>query len=111
MMTKTTNLHRLADRGFHLFPLLPGQKRPPKGVKWREVSTTSHTQIDTWVRERPDYNWGIDCGKSGICVVDVDNKGEKSGSATLALYEVEHGDIDDLEIIGRALSADELGLQ
>lgn len=41
-------------------------------VKWREKSTRSEMQIRRWAEMWPGCNWGIDTGKSGLIVVDLD---------------------------------------
>lgn len=63
----------------YLFPITKGRKAPPL-VAWRDESSSDPAQWDRWAERFPDCNWGLDCGKSGICVVDVDpkNGGDKS---------------------------------
>jgi len=67
----------LADRGWAVFPLIPGRKEP--AVKWRseqEWSKDPDYVYDNW----PDgYNIGIACGPSGLLVVDCDVKHGKDG--------------------------------
>jgi hypothetical protein len=60
----------LASRGFYIFPC--DGKRPL--VKWRDASTRNLNTIAMWKRQFPNdgCNWGIDCGKSNIAVLDVD---------------------------------------
>lgn len=67
-----------AERGWHLFPCAPGVKPPAlRDVDWREISTTDRAQIERWWTERP-YNIGIDCGKSGLAVIDLDVPGHST---------------------------------
>jgi hypothetical protein len=61
-------------RGFYIFPLRPGDKKPLKEFKWREESSNDISKVKQWASEYPDANWGLDCGKSGLCVIDVDPK-------------------------------------
>lgn len=59
-----------AAAGWHTFPVQG--KRPL--VPWREASTTdtaSHAMW--WDVEHPDAGIAIDCGKSGLVVIDVDD--------------------------------------
>lgn len=60
----------LAGAGWHVFPVQPKGKQPL--VKWRDVSTTDLSQVESWWETWPDANIGIDCGKSGLVVVDYD---------------------------------------
>ncbi|MFF2381306.1 bifunctional DNA primase/polymerase [Streptomyces sp. NPDC058108] len=91
-----------ADRGWHVFPLRPGTKRPAlhgeasctrTGIcesghrKWEQRATTDPDRIRaTW--SRGPFNVGIATGPSGLLVVDVDvpkdnsNKGAPDGAAT-----------------------------
>jgi hypothetical protein len=59
-----------ASLGWHTFPVQG--KRPL--VPWREASTTD---VDAhhfwWEQDHPDAGIAVDCGKSGLVVIDVDN--------------------------------------
>lgn len=60
-----------AARGWHVFPVAPGGKEPPRGVRWKQVATTNPAKIrEMWAR-RP-YNIGIACGPSRLLVIDLD---------------------------------------
>lgn len=64
-----------AERGWHVFPCAPGAKPPAfRGEDWQELSTTDPSRIERWWRARP-YNIGVDCGKSGLTVLDLDVPG------------------------------------
>ncbi|MEU0040541.1 bifunctional DNA primase/polymerase [Streptomyces sp. NPDC006333] len=91
-----------AERGWHVFPLRPGTKRPalhgeasctrtgPCAAghrKWEQRATTDPDRIRaTW--SRGPFNVGIATGPSGLLVVDLDvpkdnsNKGAPGGAAT-----------------------------
>jgi Bifunctional DNA primase/polymerase, N-terminal len=43
-------------------------------VKWRDESTTDLATIAAWWERWPDASIGVDCGKSGLVVVDLDVK-------------------------------------
>jgi hypothetical protein len=80
-----------ARRGWHVFPLIPGDKRPAfpdhqadnctgrdprcaraaRHVTWRERATTDTDRIRAAWTHRA-YGIGIACGPSGLLVVDLD---------------------------------------
>jgi len=59
----------LIARGFFLFPC---EGKTPL-VKWRNESTTDPAKIAFWKARFPNCSWGVDCGKSGFAVLDVDS--------------------------------------
>jgi hypothetical protein len=64
---------RLAERGYRLHPLVPGDKRPIlRG--WQSQATTDRDQIERWWTDRPELNIGMVVPSNSI-VVDVDTKG------------------------------------
>ncbi|MFJ2199406.1 bifunctional DNA primase/polymerase [Streptomyces violaceusniger] len=83
-----------ADRGWHVFPLRPGTKRPalhgeascPRTGgcaaghrKWEQRATTDPDRISAaW--SRAPFNVGIATGPSGLVVVDLDMPKDKSSS-------------------------------
>ena len=92
-MTKQEQLHALLDNGFYLFPIRPNQKEPMQGFKWKLMSSNSVATVDEWLERFPEHNWAVDCGKSGLLVVDVDVKGGKDGARTLLDLQEQHGDL------------------
>lgn len=87
----------LAEGGFCVFPLRQGEKRP--AVKWRQWSTTDLEEVKIFWMRSPDANIGIDTGKSGLLVIDVDNKGDKNGSASLDILQTIHDDLPKTAIV------------
>jgi hypothetical protein len=73
-----------AARGWHVFPLIAGSKRP--AVKdWESRSTTDRRRIERcW--SSGAYNVGVACGPSGLLVVDLDvpKQAADGGQATQA---------------------------
>ena len=88
---------QLAAQGFRVFPLTPGGKTPALATDWKAIATTDPERIRAmWWDPNMDapqpYNIGIAAGE-GLVVLDVDNKNGKSGSATLDILEIMHGDL------------------
>ena len=72
MSSTLENALRLAALGFYVFPLRPNGKTP-LNTGWQEQSTTDPEIIKTWFENKAP-NLGINCGKSGLTVVDIDEK-------------------------------------
>ncbi|MGM9335609.1 bifunctional DNA primase/polymerase [Streptomyces murinus] len=84
----------VAERGWHVFPLRPGTKRPALHgeascpgtgpcasghLKWEQRATTDPDRIRAaW--SRAPFNVGIATGPSGLLVVDLDMPKDKSSS-------------------------------
>jgi hypothetical protein len=67
-----------ARRGWSVFPLLPGDKRPAI-TNWERRATTDEARIRRcWAADA--YNVGVVCGPSGLVVIDLDIP--KDGAAT-----------------------------
>ena len=64
-------LYALAIHGFHLLPLIPGEKRPAI-TDWEKRATVAPAQLDRWPK---DAGVGIACGRSGLVVIDCDSHG------------------------------------
>ena len=77
-----------AKAGWFVFPIRKGAKKPPLVAHWREESSDDPEQVVRWTQAFPLCNWGLDCGRSGLTVLDIDGD---AGMAALAQYEVEHG--------------------
>ncbi|WPO71392.1 bifunctional DNA primase/polymerase [Streptomyces sp. KN37] len=59
-----------ASRGWHVFPLIPGDKRP--AIRdWEQRATTDPDRITRCWTHAP-YNIGIATGPSGLVVIDLD---------------------------------------
>jgi hypothetical protein len=73
--TTTKNLRawalHFAERGWHVFPITPGAKKPPVIDRWETRASTDPDQIHRWWRSIP-HSIGIATGPSGLVVVDLD---------------------------------------
>jgi hypothetical protein len=63
----------LAARGYHVFPCRPRAKLPATSNGFKNA-TRDARQVELWWSENRAANIGIDCGGSGIAVLDVDSK-------------------------------------
>lgn len=88
----------LAARGFYLFPVTKGKKKPPLITKFYERATRDHAQLTAWFHQFPGCNWAISTDrfdKDGVTVallvidVDVDPETGKSGHETMLQHELE----------------------
>ncbi len=84
------HLLRYAELGWHIFPLSPNSKIPPKGSHGLSDATTDAAQITAWHAACPDANYGVNCGASGFLVLDVDTY-KKGCSEALAALDIELG--------------------
>ncbi|MGH3719658.1 MAG: bifunctional DNA primase/polymerase, partial [Pseudonocardiaceae bacterium] len=92
-----------AARGWHVFPITPGAKRPPVIDRWETRASTDTDQITHWWRHTP-YSIGIAAGPSGLVVIDLDTPkpretvpsrwaalGISSGAGVLRALARQHG--------------------
>jgi hypothetical protein len=63
-----------ASKGWHVFPLKPGEKVPATKNGFKDA-TTDEQQIRDWWSKNGNFNIGVACGEpSGIFVLDVDGE-------------------------------------
>lgn len=74
------------EAGWYVFPVNPDPKAGKQPyVYWNDEATTDPEQIATWWSiDFPGAYIGVHTGRSGLVVVDIDEKNGKSGSANLA---------------------------
>lgn len=87
------------QRGWHVFPLRPNDKRPYAGFAWRDLSSKDPARIQEWIEQYPGCNWGVDCGKSGLAVIDIDVKDGKDGLSTALDLRLEGFDLPPTLVI------------
>lgn len=93
MNSKLEHALALAEQGFYVFPCEEDGSTPI--VKFTKESTRDAEKIRNWwidpIMGWPQgYNIGIDTGKSGLLVIDIDCKAGKPGKETLAKLLEEH---------------------
>jgi hypothetical protein len=62
-----------AERGWHVFPITPGAKKPPVIDRWETRASTDPNQIHHWWRYTA-YSIGIATGPSRLVVIDLDTR-------------------------------------
>lgn len=73
-MTMYQEARRYAERGFDVFPLTPGSKKPLAGSNGLTDATQDPDQLWAWWGSNPERGLGIATGqRSGVVVVDVDD--------------------------------------
>jgi RecA-family ATPase len=76
------DLLAFARRGWKVFPLSAGSKKPLPGSNGLDDATSDEETLERW--HTPELNWGLNCGASGIVVLDVDTKKGHRGHESLA---------------------------
>ena len=84
---------RLAARGWAVFPVAPGTKRPYAGGTGCSEATMTPDRVREWWTERPNADIGVNAGMSSLVVVDVDIKG--GGPVSLGGLVERNGPIPD----------------
>lgn len=77
----------LALLGYYIFPC----KGKTPMVKWSAESTIDAETIRQWSIKYPECNWGLDCGKSGLIVLDDDRGKKPVARMNLEALEIEYG--------------------
>jgi hypothetical protein len=85
-----------------IFPLKAYGKRPRIGSHGLNDATRELKQIETWWKDDPQANIGIDCGRSNLLVIDVDPR--NGGDAALLRWTAEHGTLPDTQLVARTPS-------
>lgn len=76
-----------ANAGYHVFPLIPGNKEPLTEHGHKDA-TTDTAQINAWWQRWTDANVGIACEQSGIVVLDLDrHRPEQDGIKAFEMLE------------------------
>ncbi|MGI8815341.1 MAG: bifunctional DNA primase/polymerase [Pseudonocardia sp.] len=90
-----------AERGWYLFPVRPGDKRPAI-AGWQHRASADPDRLLEFFRAHPGFNAGIACGPSGLLVIDADmpkpdtdHHDYDSGAQVLADLAASHGGLPD----------------
>jgi hypothetical protein len=87
---------RLIERGFFVFPLRPGDKRPlPYFKQWEQRATRDPDYVYRWWSDGP-YNIGVATGPSQLLVIDCDTAAD---NAAVGWRQVD----GEVAILGRQL--------
>lgn len=79
-----------AARGWYVFPLKPGTKRPHRlAPRGHHDATTDEAVIRRWWEADSDAGIGVDLARSGLAVLDIDPR--NGGDASLGELERLHG--------------------
>ncbi len=96
-----------AERGWPVFPLRPGEKRPRAQMTgWEQRATTDRRRIERWWSGHPTDNVAIATGPAGLVVIDldvarpdeprpVDHPDALGGADVFAALVARHGDTAD----------------
>jgi hypothetical protein len=89
-VTDINCLLKAAALGWHIFPLQPLGKTPMAGSHGLSDATTNADTIRAWNDAAPSANWAVNCGASGLVVIDVD-KYKPGCLEAWAGLDLEHG--------------------
>lgn len=87
-----------AQKGFSVFPLMPGEKRPATAHGFKDA-TTDPSRIAQYWTENPAYNIGIATGdpSGGLLVIDLDRNHKEGidGVASATAWQKDGGALPD----------------
>ena len=80
--------------GWFYFPCVAGGKEPALEGNWRKHASSDPAKLKAWLAA--GYNLALDCGRSGVVVVDLDTDKETGATVGEAMWtrlQAEHGDV------------------
>ena len=86
MSTRLEYALSYAQAGYFLHPCKEDKR--PHLTGWNEKASNDPQQVLAWGRQFPNCRWGVECGKSGLFILDSDNK---DGKNDLALFQPSTG--------------------
>ena len=63
---------KIAQAGLYVYPIIPNGKQPIRNYSYLKA-TQDIAEIESWFRQEPNINIGINLSKSNLVVVDIDN--------------------------------------
>jgi hypothetical protein len=85
-------------RGVAVFPLEENSKEPPYGFRWGQLATTDKRQVMAWWSRHPEWNIGVAAARSGLVIIDEDNKRGKQGTAAFAELRGDNPELDTFTV-------------
>lgn len=71
-MNRLNQVIKMAQAGLYVYPIIPNGKQPIRNYSYLKA-TQDITLIESWFRQEPNINIGINLSKSNLIVVDIDN--------------------------------------
>lgn len=71
-MNRLEQTIKMAQAGLYVYPIIPNGKQPIKNYSYLKA-TKDIELIESWFRQEPNINIGINLSKSNLIVVDIDN--------------------------------------
>jgi Bifunctional DNA primase/polymerase, N-terminal len=79
---------------WYIFPIKAGAKYPAL-VKWKTESSNELAVYTRWRKQFPGCNWGLDCGRTGLAVLDIDVKNGAVGRQSLEELITKHSPLPE----------------
>jgi hypothetical protein len=83
---------QFAARGWSVFPIQKHTKDEYHVAHWSTESSNDPEQIKKWFANH-ECNFGLNCGLSRVGVLDIDDKGDMTGSQSFDMLNLEYGPI------------------
>ena len=71
-MNRLNQVIEMVRAGLYVYPIVPNGKQPIKNYSYLKA-TQDIAEIESWFRQEPNINIGINLSKSNLVVVDIDN--------------------------------------
>ena len=71
-MNRLNQVIEMVQRGLYVYPIVPNGKQPIRNYSYLKA-TQDIAEIESWFRQEPNINIGINLSKSNLVVVDIDN--------------------------------------
>ncbi len=73
-----------ALQGHKIFPITPGEKKPPRSIDWGSRATNDPVQVAAWWDRWPNANIAVAAGASNLTVIDIDRAAQDFDPDALA---------------------------